>query len=445
MRFSPAFFAEISNIDDADLIADLARKSTWSFNELFGPGSASGLYYRPIIGLTHYADRFLFNLNPVILHAENILLHAANATLVFFLTRFFLQAPGGSFAALFAASLFAVHPLTTESTNWISGRTDVLAGFFVLASALSLIRFQSRKDPFALLLFASFFAAAMLTKEVSLAFLPGACLLFLATQGTASSGKRSLKQAVFIVALGVFAILTFFWLRSLTAASNQSRIGLTLMVISNDFWYSLYICLRSLGFYFAKIVAPVPLNFAIMEVDPLYALAGVPLACISIFILFRKGPVSALFSSGLFLIAPAFLIAFGQIAWTPYAERYLYMPLMFIIPAFVLFLNKHLVFPAATLKTSLCLALVLVFSVLTFNRNLVWRTNETLISDTLEKSPLSGRLWSVYAGMALSAGSHDEALVVRIRHQGCCRCLMTSVRILLLLKHMFLKVILKRA
>ena len=44
--------------------------------------------------------------------------------------------PDNRLAPLFAALLFAVHPVHTESVSWISGRTDVLAALFFLLANL---------------------------------------------------------------------------------------------------------------------------------------------------------------------------------------------------------------------------------------------------------------------------------------------------------------------
>ncbi len=77
-------------------------------------------------------------------HAISITLHAANAILLFLIARILLQREVGidadgrarqaDMVAFAAAALFAVHPLATESVNYISSQSVPLAAFFYLLS-----------------------------------------------------------------------------------------------------------------------------------------------------------------------------------------------------------------------------------------------------------------------------------------------------------------------
>lgn len=85
--------------------------------------------WHPLTWLSHMADVELYGLNPAGHHFTNLLLHAANAILLFFALR---GLTGRFWPALLAAALWAVHPLRTESVVWISERKDVLSTFFGL-------------------------------------------------------------------------------------------------------------------------------------------------------------------------------------------------------------------------------------------------------------------------------------------------------------------------
>ncbi|MFC1704519.1 tetratricopeptide repeat protein [Candidatus Omnitrophota bacterium] len=71
-----------------------------------------------------------FNVVPY--HICGIVLHAINTILVFFLLRLFFKEK----ASFIGACLFAVHPIHTEAVSWISGRSHVVIGFFVLVTYL---------------------------------------------------------------------------------------------------------------------------------------------------------------------------------------------------------------------------------------------------------------------------------------------------------------------
>lgn len=113
-----------------------------SFSAEFAVAKAFRLFDR---GVDHGA--WLFHLN-------NILLHAANALLVFALVRRLRPAPGDAAArsagvhdtiAVMAALLFALHPLQVEVVAWINGRMMLMSTLFALATLLALDRWMDRK------------------------------------------------------------------------------------------------------------------------------------------------------------------------------------------------------------------------------------------------------------------------------------------------------------
>ncbi|HLH55003.1 MAG TPA: tetratricopeptide repeat protein [Verrucomicrobiae bacterium] len=106
--------------------------------------------WHPVTTLSHALDCELFGVSPGAQHLVNVLIHAANALLLFLLLQQWVQtastgeaarlknpaATAGFLAvpwtALFATLLFALHPLRVESVAWIAERKDVLSGFFFL-------------------------------------------------------------------------------------------------------------------------------------------------------------------------------------------------------------------------------------------------------------------------------------------------------------------------
>ena len=132
---------------------------------------------RPIVNLSYALDRHFSGTAPFGFHLTNVLLHVINVWLLFLLTwrlvedrarrypdpRHAIRAP---VAAFVAASLFAVHPMMTESVGYISGRSELLTGVFFLCAMLCARRWMLGAGARWWLLTAGLWVASMLSKEV---------------------------------------------------------------------------------------------------------------------------------------------------------------------------------------------------------------------------------------------------------------------------------------
>lgn len=128
-------------------------------------------HYIPLTWLSLGVNYALGGMEPWGYHLGNLLLHAANAALLFFVARRLLtvavispvphgnaegdgrgdrtrQPAGGGAVALgaaVAALLWALHPLRVESVAWVTERRDVLCGFFYLLAVLAYLRGTTRE------------------------------------------------------------------------------------------------------------------------------------------------------------------------------------------------------------------------------------------------------------------------------------------------------------
>jgi hypothetical protein len=99
-------------------------------------------HYVPVTWLTHGIDYVVWGMDPAGYHFVNIVLHAANAALFFFVAlRLLAVATRGSAVtvhagAAVAALFFALHPLRAESVAWVTERRDVLSGLLFLLTVL---------------------------------------------------------------------------------------------------------------------------------------------------------------------------------------------------------------------------------------------------------------------------------------------------------------------
>jgi len=101
-------------------------------------------HYQPLSWLSLGLDYVIWGMNPFGYHLTNLLLHAANGVVFFFvcLRLFWLIDASPSphkthalpMAAALSALFFAIHPLRVESVAWVTERRDVLSGFFLLVT-----------------------------------------------------------------------------------------------------------------------------------------------------------------------------------------------------------------------------------------------------------------------------------------------------------------------
>jgi len=99
--------------------------------------------WHPLTWMSHLVDAQLFGLNPAGHHATNVLLHAINVGLLFWVLEIMT---GARWRSLAVALLFGVHPLRVESVAWVAERKDVLSVFFWLLCTWAYVRYVGRQQ-----------------------------------------------------------------------------------------------------------------------------------------------------------------------------------------------------------------------------------------------------------------------------------------------------------
>jgi tetratricopeptide (TPR) repeat protein len=204
---------------------------------------------RPVVNLTYAIDRAAWGTAPFGFHLTNVLLHVVNVILLFQLAWRLATDWSRRHAAAIpvvagvASLLFAVHPLMTEAVGYVSGRSEVLCGTFVLGAMLSGRRwlleghFTWAATTVVLWLF------ALATKELG-AVLPFVLLAYdrLVLDGTVEEKRRralSVHVPLISVALVAgFARLFVFarWEQSSALAIHLPYVWLAAEVIRRYIW-----------------------------------------------------------------------------------------------------------------------------------------------------------------------------------------------------------------
>ncbi|MBI5114998.1 tetratricopeptide repeat protein [Candidatus Poribacteria bacterium] len=139
--------------DDRALIIDNALIKRPDSILLFFKQPFLGMYYRPVVMISFAVEYAIWGLRPFGFHLTNLLLHAANALLVFGLLK---DVTRNRQTALLAALLFAAHP-AHKGVVAVPDRTGVLSAFFMLMSLFLYVKHRyltnaSRPENFSRLL-----------------------------------------------------------------------------------------------------------------------------------------------------------------------------------------------------------------------------------------------------------------------------------------------------
>ena len=236
--------------------------------------------YFPLVYSTFRIEHALWGLNPSGYHWINLLLHVANALLVWrVLVR--LKVPG----AWLAGAIFALHPVHVESVAWITERKNVLMGFFFLLTLLAWIAFldERTKRPWRFYGLALILYVLALSAKTTACTLPAALLLILWLQKKPIN-KRRLSQVVPFLILGIgMGLLAVWWERY-----HQGTRGVLFALGPIE---RILIASRAVWFYLSKLIWPSNLTFIypkwnISPAHPLdyaWLLAGIALCAVIYF------------------------------------------------------------------------------------------------------------------------------------------------------------------
>jgi len=253
-------------------------------------------HYIPLTWLTFGLDYVIWGMQPAGYHFTNLVLHAANAALFYWVSRRVLTAaaPAAGETALragaaVAALFFAVHPLRAESVAWATERRDVLSGLLFLTCILTYLRAVNAEAPRRRRLLAlslATFALAMLAKSIVmtlpllLVVLDWYPLRRLRPLRWSPQTRRVLLEKLPFVAIGVGGAAVSYW----AVGHNEFFTPMTKYPLPSRIAMALY----SMVFYLSKTVLPMdlsPLYELPLRVDPLdpqFLGAAVAVALVSV-------------------------------------------------------------------------------------------------------------------------------------------------------------------
>jgi len=362
--------------------------------------------YRPFT-MASYAMNHYVNDSPIGFHIINIIIHALNSFLVFWLVSYLFKNRFLSFSVFL---LFLTHPIHTEAVTSIVGRAELWAFFWGLVTICFFIK---KNTPLSLVSF----LFALLSKEVALMVLP---VIFyidwaLIKNWLFLTAKRVL---FFALPLGIYSVLRYLALGGYFLGDSATTVVANPLKFAS-FAERITTAFKVLYLYIEKLIWPVQLSAdysynTILPVENLSEptfLTGTGFFGLLLFLLlYRKTHKTALALGSLLFLAP-YLIVSNLITpiGTIMGERLMYFPSFGFLLLFSYLLFKLSEKAGKKPAYVVLLLIVVFFSARTIVRNNDWNDAKTLFYATVKVSPNSLITRAALAAVYIKTDEWDEA------------------------------------
>jgi 4-amino-4-deoxy-L-arabinose transferase-like glycosyltransferase len=414
--------------DDRGQILDNPAVHSWHFVPTYFTShvwagvmpEGAGNFYRPLFLLWLRINDALFGNHAWGWHSTTILVHVFTTLLVYLLA---CRLGISGDAALVAALIFGLHPAHIEAVAWISGVTEPLLGFLLLASFLAYVRWRLEGARKWKLISLALFALALGEKETAL-ILPGLLLAYDWIFGTEWGRPLELRRIlvwcgealrrswpyflllVLYVPARIYALKGFS--HAMTLPSN-GRLVLTWPLLI-WFWIRHHIWPAGLStFYdFPAVIHPALKNFILPSIFDLCV-------ALALFVAVRQSRTAAFSAIWLVLplIPPSLFCVF--IANDFAHDRYLYLPSVGFAILIALLLKKVCGgapqwqgIPVSLLAAALCLVAILGFGTVT--QSFYFHDNLTFYTYNFSRAPHNPTAESDYAAILAERGMYGPAL-----------------------------------
>ncbi|MDZ4802305.1 MAG: tetratricopeptide repeat protein [Bryobacteraceae bacterium] len=351
---------------------------------------------RPFLQLTYWWNYQNWGLEPYPYHAVSVVLHCFNTLLIWAIVRRFLKMVDETgvrreILAAFAAGLFLLHPVITESVAYVTSRSEALSiFFFLLAYAVFLFRPRPAIPVPHIILLLLFFGIACTVKEHT-TFLPFLLLLtdfWFTTPFRFEGIRRNLHLYIPIAFFGLIGIWAVF-----KVLSGANSAGFRLAEFT---WYQyLFTQFRVIWTYLRLYLLPVgqngdyafPPSRIITEHFAWLALFGLLAVCWLAWRYRREYPLASFGWFGfLLLLAPtSSVVPIADVI----VERRLYLPFFCLLLITVDFLRRWR--PTPALLASACGLLLAVSAYAAHERSKVWSSALVFWGDAASKAPTNAR------------------------------------------------------
>lgn len=406
----------------------------------FSEKKFEAISYRPMVFVVYMIEHALFGLKPWGWHLVNVIMHAANSVMVFFLVSAFLSSSdknkgeacsdiAGCMPPVVAGVIFAVHPVNTEAVAWVGCIPELfytiltLGAFYLFILSLDSTPDCGRPVTGCFLIRASsvllFFMAA-LTKETAV-LMP---ILFFIYDRLRGEKERLLSIEIFrryipyLFATFIYMAIRFYVLGGRVAPAEKLHPFLTwpefvlnsLVLLARD----LRMMLLPIGGYPLQLLDPV---YSIAE--PKALIAVIALIAIPVVMVVMRKRLSPLLILSLFcMVLPLLPTLYAPaISRTPYADRYMYLPSVGYVLILALVAKRGYAWGSARggrvalwWVVAVFVLIASVFAAWSARKALFWKDDLTLWRSVLQGSPENYIAVHSIGGIYFSEGWTDDAI-----------------------------------
>ncbi len=379
--------------------------------------------YRPVATALSFLDVAIGGRKPLVFRATSILIHLLNGTLVFLivfvLTR---RRPLSALTALF----FLLHPIQTEAVNGITFVEDPLSAFFFFSALYVYLRHREGGNTwFCLSLSIVLYILAVFSKESAI-MLPFVIILVEFLFGEERIGSILRKRRA---AAAGFAAATIFFLAIRFVVVVNPHAGAAPQYPGGNLLNALPLSAAAFAKYVKLFFYPADLSiehcFATGNTHYyLYVVSGaaVIIAAFVAGMIARRSDKAVSFGAFFFLLnlfPISGIVPFGAVM----AERYLYLPSFGLC-----LMTVGLLMPrsgdggAAAVGRSeswnviFVLCFILIYSLFTLQRNMVWRDELRLWESAVHVCPNSSRAQTSYGRELMESGRGRPAIEAAAAH-----------------------------
>ena len=361
--------------------------------------------YHPLTILFFAIEFQLFDLNAVGYHVVNLLFHAANIALTYYII---LHISRQRLVALLTALFFAINPLHTESVTWISELKDLLYTGFFLGAYLLYLKYLETKNQKFYFLTILLFTLSLLSKAMAASF-PVLLVLTDFFMNRKINLKSIGEKAPFFILAIVFGVVAIFAQQSSEAIQDTSSYSFLQRIIFAAYGFITYlwksiIPVNQSAFY------PYPVKNG-EQLNVLYYLYPllVALLCALVYYSIRFSK-KIFFGFGFYAITVFLVLQFLPVGDAVMADRYSYLPsigFFYLLAELIVWLinNKYNTFAYAVIGI-----IFIIFSYGTYQRNQVWENGISLWNDVIKKFPQNAVGYNNRGGTYLGDGKPEEAL-----------------------------------